>query len=97
MVDENYAGVSGLLRYNVEDLAVRVEEGGRSLSVRFSQRVEQLPRRTYGELLDTVRFQTAEEIEVSVIVEYGRLRQDLPPMYEHDTLTCFWEVRDVLG
>ena len=95
VTEENYAGLAGLLHYNADDLVVSIEYGEQSLPVVFANSSGRF-KRPYAELLDSARFEADEETHVAVVLEYDRLEQDLPPMYSVDTLSCFWEIRDLL-
>ena len=89
-------GLAGLLQEDVGGLVVPLRETGTRFYAVFPSAAE-AGRRSYSELLDLARFQLSSPVPVKVVVEYARLRADLPPMYAEDELTCFWEVRDLLA
>lgn len=48
----------------------------------------------YADLLDQLRQRPGE---TRVVLLYGRLESDLPPLGAGDTVRCCWEIRDSLG
>ncbi|MEM1060675.1 MAG: hypothetical protein AAGK14_15800 [Verrucomicrobiota bacterium] len=90
-----YTGLGGLMRYPAKALAVEVEDGPHAAQVVFpSPASGHLD--DYAELLDRLRDDFSDWPQVSVIIEYGRVHADLPPLAKEDTLTCCWEARDLL-
>ncbi|HSI86212.1 MAG: hypothetical protein ACAI35_22185 [Candidatus Methylacidiphilales bacterium] len=96
IIPEDYLGISGLLRYDPNELLLPLRDRGRVYPVIFPNTSANFGR-PYAELLDSFRFTMPEGAKVTVILEYERIADDLPPMYPHDEVICTWEVRDYLS
>ncbi len=95
VIDEDYSGLGGLLHYTPEDLGIELEHNGSAGLVIFPS-VTRNGQRPYGELLDSLRNPLARLGRVRIVMNYHHLAQDLPPLAPDDTVTLFWEIRDLL-
>ncbi|PTY01527.1 hypothetical protein DB346_12300 [Verrucomicrobia bacterium LW23] len=96
VIPDDYLGISGLLRCDPEVLLLPLRDRGRIYPVIFSNTAAHYGR-PYAELLDSFRYTMPEGKRVTVILEYERLADDLPPMYPMDEVIATWEVRDYLA
>ncbi len=94
-IPPDYSGISGLLAYKPDDLAVEIAAKGSSLEVIFPNRPESQST-PYAILLDQLRFRMDNDKPVTVVLDYRSLSRSLPPMYPSDEIILFWEVRELL-
>lgn len=88
----DYYGLPGLLRFDVEQLAVKNVEEGKKTHIVFSN-VES-ESFSNSELLDRLRLRLATWQSVNVLVDYESLGRDLPPLRASDSVFCLWHIRD---
>lgn len=90
----DYYGLPGLLRFDVEQLSVKMAEDGKKTHVVFSNPESELF--SNSELLDRLRLRLASWAPVNVLLDYELLARDLPPVLEGDSLLCAWHIRDAM-
>lgn len=88
----DYLGLAGLLRFDVEQLAIPVQEQGKRVHVVCSSRAG--ADRPHAELLDRLRLRLASWGAVNVVLQYPDLAADLPPLRKGDQVVCLWQVQD---
>jgi hypothetical protein len=91
----SYVGLSAAFQYNIKALISTVEAHGSSYQVLLPT-AHSLHSLSHAEYLDRFRNQPKEYRSVTIILDYTRLEQDLPPLTAGDNLACFWEVKDHL-
>lgn len=88
----DYLGLAGLLRFDVEQLAIPVQDQGHRVHVVCSSRAG--ADRPHAELLDRLRVRLVSWGSVNVVLHYPDLAADLPPLRQGDQLVCLWQVQD---
>lgn len=89
---KDYYGLPGLLRFDVEQLAVKNVEEGKKTHIVFSNAESE--SFSNSELLDRLRLRLATWQSVNVLLDYESLPRDLPPLRSSDSILCMWHVRD---
>ncbi|MFQ3670122.1 MAG: hypothetical protein SNJ84_01540 [Verrucomicrobiia bacterium] len=91
----DYLGLAGLLRFDVEQLSIPVQEQGQRVHVVCSSRSG--AERPHSELLDRLRLRLGSWGSVNVVLHYPNLDADLPPLHSRDQIVCLWQIQDIPG
>ncbi len=90
----DYTGLPGLLRFDVEQLAVlTTQEGLKTHIVLSNPALEQSP---FSELLDRLRLRLSTWQTINVVLFYNAVPHDLPPLRETDSVLCAWNIHDAM-